>query len=108
MSNVALPYLLWVPLTILYNGAMCWVSVRYNQTDFLKTYVCMVGLGFLPTWSIAAYFSRNMVFDALLYDGLLVASSPLLLALLGQATHFTAQNWLGVILAITGLILTRW
>ena len=69
------------------------VAVKYNQTDFLKSYLIMVLLGFMPTWSMAAYFSKNLLFDNLLYDSLLVLSGPLILMLLGQAESFRLINW---------------
>lgn len=100
-------YLLWISLTLAYNFLVCLVAVRFNLKSFWYNYlfICLVGL--LPTWSLASYYSRNLIFDGLLYDTILVISSVIFLAVLGQAQHLNATNWIGVVLVIAGLILTR-
>lgn len=74
-------YFIWIPITLVYNFLIMSVAVKYNQTDFLKSYSIMVLLGLIPipTWSMAAYFSKNLLFDNLLYDSLLVLSGPFII-----------------------------
>jgi hypothetical protein len=102
-----LPYLLWVPLTIFYNWLLCVASVHFGGKDFLKTYGIMCLISMIPTWSIASYFSRNLVFDALIFDSSLVLSSPLILWSLGQGKNFPPAAWIGVCLTVAGLIVIR-
>lgn len=83
------------------------VAVRYNQTDFLKSYSIMVLLGLIPTWSMAAYFSKNLLFDNLLYDSLLVLSGPFIMMALGQAESFRLINWIGIFITFVGLFLVK-
>ena len=99
-------YALWISLTLLYNAGMCWVSVRYH--GFLDVYARMTLLSAIPTWSLAAYFSKNLMFDSLLYDTTLVVSSPIILAMLGQASTFTISNWIGLLMAVIGIFLVRY
>lgn len=104
MSN----YAIWVPLTILYNFFLCYIAIRGEGKPFWFTYVWMSLLSLLPTWSLAAYFSKNLIFDGLLYDTLLVVTSVIFMSMLGQATSFKTVNWIGVLLVLVGLVLTRW
>ena len=100
-------YLLWIPLAIIYNVIICWIVVKYNQTNFLKTYCYIMIASLIPSWAIAGYFSKNLILDGLLYDMILVISGPIILTFLGQATHFTVVNWIGVVITIFGLFLVR-
>ena len=99
---------MWIPITVVYNALACWISVKYNQTDFWRTYMWLVIISLIPTWAIAGYFSKNLIFDGLLFDMTLVLSSPFILAYFGQAMHFTVVNWIGVVLTLVGLFLVRW
>ena len=98
-------YLLWIPATLVYNFIASWVAVRYNDAGFLKMYLGMFLIGLIPNWALAAYFSRNLILDCFLYETVLILSSPLFLAALGQASKFGWINWLGLWIAIAGLVL---
>ena len=100
-------YLLWISLTLIYNYLMCRLAVAYSGKDFVANYLAMTACAVIPTWSVASYFSRNLVFDSLLYDSILVVSSVVFFAYLGQTQTFAWHNWLGVMLAVAGLLLVR-
>lgn len=100
-------YFLWIPVMLLGNFLYCYIAVKFNQVDFLRTYLYMVLCGAIPTWSLATYWSRNLIFDGLLYDSLLIISSPFLLMLFGQAENFDLINWIGVATTFLGLILVK-
>ena len=101
-------YLLWIPVTVVYNTLVCWFAVRYNAKYFLKTYLSMTIVGLIPTWSLAAYYSKNLIFDGLVFDSVLVMTSPIIFCFLGEGHTFAVWNWVGVGLVIAGLVLTRW
>ena len=102
-------YLLWIPLTIIYNTLVCWASTKCNQTDFWRMYWYMTAIGMaVPTWSVAAYYSKNLIFDSLLYDAILVISSPIALYFLGQASNFTPMAWMGVAVTLSGLAIVKY
>jgi len=100
-------YLIWVPLTLIYNYLMCLLAVRYTGKNFLANYAFMTLCAVIPSWSVASYFSKNLVFDSLLYDSILVFSSVVFFIYLGQTQQFAWFNWLGVSLALSGLLLVR-
>lgn len=100
-------YFLWVPLAVLYNFAACYISVKYNHENFWKMYLYLELVGFLPIWAMAAYYSRRLVFDGMLYDMILVTTSPMILAYFGQTVSFGMLNWIGIGICIMGLFLIR-
>lgn len=62
----------------------------------------------VPTWSIAAYYSKDLIFDGLVFDTTLVLSSPFIFYFLGQGQAMGGWNWVGVGMVVFGLFLTRW
>ena len=101
-------YFVWIPTTLLVNLLACWISVKYNQTEFVKTWLLLAFVGFIPTWAIASYFSRNLIFDGMLLNFVFVLSTPVIMAFLGQAANFSVVNWVGVVVALVGFIMLRW
>ncbi len=67
----------------------------------------MVLCGLIPTWSIVSYYSKNLILDALIFDSILVMSSPIILYLLGQGQKFSLLNWIGVTVCIFGIIMVK-
>ena len=100
-------YSIWIPVTLAYNFLACWIGVKYNAKDFVKTWLGCFAAGFIPTWALAAYFSRNLLVDSLIYDSSLVLSSIPILYFLGQGHGLSALNWVGVALVLLGLILAK-
>lgn len=100
------PYALWIPLTLFSNVLYCWLSVKYSG-QFWKLYLTLELVALIPAWTCVAYFSKNIIFDSFIFDMLLVVSSPLVFMYFGQACHFTAVNYVGIALAVIGLILAR-
>lgn len=100
-------YLLWVPITLVFNFITCWISVRYNQTSFLKGYAAMVACCLIPTWAIASYFSRNLILDNMIYSLVIIVSSPLIMLYLGQGKAFTVANYVGMAITMLGLYLIK-
>lgn len=100
-------YLLWVGLTLFYNYLLCRIAVAYGAKNFAANYALITLCSIIPTWSLASYFSKNLVFDSLLYDSVLVLSSIVFFAHLGQTESFSWHNWLGVCFAAAGLLLIR-
>lgn len=107
MTNKLWPYFLWIPLSILYNVLMCWASIKFGNKEFVKMWFAMFMFGVVPSWSLASYFSHNLIFDALIFDTTLVLSSPIIFWFLGQGQNFTFISWTGVLLTIVGLTVTR-
>lgn len=100
-------YWIWIPLSLVFNFVMCWIAVRYNQVSFVKSYVLMAAACVIPTWSLASYYSKNLIFDNMLYSLIMIVSSPVIMIYLGQAKTFTAINYAGIIVTAVGLYLIK-
>ena len=106
--NKIWPYFLWIPITIIYNYLMCWASIKYGHQNFMGMYLAMVLFSTIPTWSLASYFSTNIIFDGLVFDTTLVLTSPIIFWALNQGQNFTIISWIGVVLTVLGLLTVRW
>lgn len=100
-------YFLWIPLSLAFNVVMCWAAVKYNGVSFIKGYLIMVAGCFIPTWAIASYYSKNLIFDNMLYSLLMIVSSPVIMIYFGQGKTFTFVNYIGVAVTILGLYLIK-
>lgn len=100
-------YFLWIPLTLCFNFLVCWISIRYNQVSFFKGYILFVLISWIPTWSMASYFSKNLIFDGMLYNTIMIVSAPLIMMYLGQTKTFSTVNYVGIVLTIIGLCLIK-
>lgn len=100
-------YFLWVPLTLVYNFIVCWIAVKYNQVSFMKGYIYLILFSFIPTWSLCSYYSKNLIFDGMLFNLIVIISSPIFMIMLGQNKNFTWINYVGIVVTIVGLYLIK-
>lgn len=70
-------------------------------------YTTMIICSFLPTWSLAAYLSNDIVFDGILYDFIIVFSAFIFFYLLGQTSGFKIVNYIGVLFCFIGFVLMK-
>jgi hypothetical protein len=89
-------YFIWIPLTLFLNFLFCLIAVKVGHKSFWWNYLLISVVDFIPTWSLASYWSKNLIFDGFIYDFTLVASGVLFMTLLGQSQAFSLWNWLGV------------
>lgn len=103
-----LRYVIWITLTVFCNFLLCYVATKYNNKSPWSNYLWISFIDLIPTWALASYWSKNLIFDGMLYDAVLVISSVVMFWLLGRAEHFSLLNWVGVVLVIFGLMLVKW
>ena len=78
-------------------------SVKYAIYKNLLM-VFLVGLAYNCVWTTIVAFSKNLIFDSLLYD-ILVAIFYLALLVVMSGTVLTTGSILGMVLAINGLVI---
>lgn len=100
-------YLIWIPLVVLYYAYYAYLSNKHNlsPTFFSSVKLYLIG-GLVQLWVFVSAVSTNIVFDAILYDLIMVVTQIIVLVIL-SGNSFTVQQALGLILAITGLLLIR-
>jgi len=66
----------------------------------------MVG-ALCPLWAFVSVVSRNLMWDGMLYDSILVITFVSTMMYLGDDSKLQWQQWLGLILATIGMILMK-
>ena len=100
-----MPYYAWVPLLVIVCVFSALTSKRLNDTQswnwFIGCYFCSI----IPIWTFVAKYTKNMVFDGLLYDCVLKLSFYGMLFYLGTAAKFSMYQYCGVIFILIGFLL---
>lgn len=97
-------YAIWVPLLIAHTILLGWLSYKNNIVGGYSWWMFLVGL--LQIWIIVSRYTKNLFFDALLYDSILAVGYALTLLYLTR-TNLSVYNIAGLVLLITGLVLVR-
>ena len=59
-------------------------------------------------WALVAKYSKNLVFDGLLYDTVMVLVYTLSISFLtGDQLNWSWYNWIGVCVVVVGFILMK-
>lgn len=103
--------LLWVPMVVAAMFATMWLSYRSNQsTQAVSSYFFLNWLlACVPTWALISLFSKDLVFDALLYDIVVCVSCALFAVYFANQHHFvmTTMQVVGVVLMLVGIVVFR-
>lgn len=95
-----------IPVCLLY-GAQGMLSKSVNDQGLGRNAVIMWALGVLSLWPVVAAYSRRLVFDALLFDLLMVLSMYGAMLWSGAGERFGWVQWSGVGLALAGVMLVK-
>ena len=87
-------------------GAWC-AKLSNNNVPYAGWYVYIVGSIGILLWVWASRISKNLLFDSMLYDIILTIMFTGTLIILKCGSSFTMYNWIGVVLALIGLILIK-
>lgn len=90
------PYLIWVPLLIAIHLTACKLSVM-NQGGNNWAAIWMMVIGIIPIWIVVSRFSKNILFDAMLYDVLMMSVYTLGIAYFSDKI-LTPLNYMGIAL----------
>jgi hypothetical protein len=100
-------YLLWVPLLMLMHSLLGYASVQANNNSKSWFYISWL-LICIPVWPMVAKYSKNIVFDGLLFDSImLITYSFAVIIICKQYETLKFINFIGFFLVISGLILFR-
>jgi len=101
-------YALWMTTTALYCLFITYIChlQREKNLGFWWLYVWLVVAALIPTWSIAAYYSTNIIFDSIFFQFVFV-SLFLVFTTLFEGKDLSLVNYSGLILALIGLVLVK-
>lgn len=100
---------LWWPITVLiFYIFFGYVSHRSNIEDgYLWAIILWIMTTLMPLWLIVSKISRNLVFDGLLYDVLILVGYQIAMLYLGHMKNMSMIQIIGIIITIIGFILIR-
>jgi len=65
------------------------------------------GISIIPIFPLMVRFSKNLLWDGLLFELMMLLSYVTTLIVLGSAKGFNSLQWLGLILTILGFVLMK-
>lgn len=99
-------YLIWIPIFLFINFLGCYFSNQLNITHNNKWAWFLFGTTMIPTWVMVCKYSNNVVFDAILYDLILLVSYSGFLIFLTKAS-LNVYNIFGLLLIFIGVVLFK-
>ena len=101
-------YLWWIPLVIGWYSLYYWASHYANLTKEWRWVAAVWAIGaFGQWWAIVALVSRNLLFDGMLYDSIIVVLFPVFLILTGHASGWQWWQFIGAGITVIGLIMMQ-
>ena len=101
-------FYIWVPILFLHVMVYTWLSVKNNHSVGHSNWMWVVWIwGCLQLWPFVSKYSKNLLFDALLFDIILLVTGAAGLIYLGEAKAFNVVQWLGVSIVIIGFVVMK-
>lgn len=103
-----MPYYVWVPLTICVYFFSALFTYKNNTSSGYMWFVITWVAGMVPLWSFISKHSKNLVFDGLLYDTVMVVSYTMFIMLFTKEFgRLSLTNYAGLGLIFIGLFLFK-
>lgn len=101
-------YWVWVPLLAIYCIILAYFTKQLNE-KYTKSLFWFVY--FLPVlcnlWPIITRYSKNLVFDGLLYDAIVFLTFYGTMLCLGAGANFTTRQWVACFVIIVAMIVLK-
>jgi len=106
---ISASYWVWVPLVVAMYAASGAVSKLLADRPGAGLFWLLFVIGVVNAglWPWVAASSRRLLFDALLFDFLLLLAFHASLLLLGCGAGFKAWQWTGLVLVFVGFVLLK-
>ena len=98
-------YLWWIPAAIVLYLSLAWLSVKSQELGGI--YFWALALMPVPLWAAVTRVSENLLIDGVIYDVILLLSFMGGFIMLGVSSGFTLHQYIGLVLAILGIILMK-
>lgn len=105
--GIFLAYLIWVPLIIAFYSYYAYVSKLNNDSNNYNYIVWIMILGAFPGWALVSKFSKNLLFDGMLYDNIMFLTYVSTMIALGAHSKLSPHQWIGIGAVIIGSIMIR-
>jgi hypothetical protein len=98
-------WLIWIPAIVAINVLAAKLTLL-NQAGNNIASMALIIVSAIPLWVIVSRYSKNILFDAMLYDSFMVVTFALALTYFGHA-HLSWVNYLGIALFGVAMILIK-
>ena len=98
-------YYIWIPISILSFLLQAWLTYKNNVEGGKWLWIYTI-LGTLSLWPFISRYSKNLMFDALLFDLVLIVSYGIGIAYLTNV-KFEINQWIGMGIMFVGIILFK-
>lgn len=102
--------LIWIPITIILMYANMWISHKSSQNpqEIKWFYYNWLFLACTPIWSLIAWYSKNLVFDAMLFDVVLCISCTIFaIWFTKNEIQFNNIQWVGIAIVLIGFVVFK-
>lgn len=101
-------YCLWIPIVIMCCVISAILSYQLNENQNSRFYFWSLLISqILPLWTFVAWYSKNLIFDAILYDILILLSFNITFLCLGTGKTFSIYQWCACVVILIGMIVLR-
>jgi len=101
------PYWIWVPLLIAYSAFTAVFSKWINEDKSWRLFLSYMVVNGLGLWPFVARYSKDLFFDAALYDVVLMAVYMATLMYCGTGKGFNPTQWVAAGLVLIGMVLLK-
>jgi hypothetical protein len=98
-------YLWFIPSVIIVSIGYAWLSIKSQELGGI--YFWVLAFMPIPLWALVTRVSNNLLADGLIYDIGLMLGFALGLIVFGAAAGFTTHQYIGLGIAICGIILMK-
>jgi hypothetical protein len=100
-------YIIYIPILFIIIVISSWLSVKLNSTNKSTWLIILYGLSLIQVWPFVAKFSKDIIFDALLYDILVVLIYTFSIIYFSKHFSITIGQYIGVGFIFLGLIVFK-
>jgi hypothetical protein len=101
-------YFLWITLCVIYYSYAAFLSKKLNDNpDSWNWFWVLIVSQLFGIWPLIAKYSKNLVFDAMLFDFILLIVYWSTLFYLGAGKNMTATQVIALVIVLGGLILFK-
>lgn len=96
----------WIPLTITIYACQAYFSQQNKHHGGIWFYILWIS-GMIPLWGWVSKYSKDLLFDGMIYDVILFLSYALTTIALGEGGDFGLKQWIALIVITFGFILLK-
>lgn len=99
----------WVIPFVAWSALQGWLSKEvYDKGDLDWKFWTLYGINIFVLWPWICRVSKNLLFDAFLYDMIFVIGFYVVVMWMGAAEEFNKWQWLGVCLSLMGIMILKY